>query len=102
MDDFLGVLWAFVDAHLGELLTFTVSFCAIFTSWKCIKRGMRAEIEKALVLRKLECLEDALAEVIESDASRWRKFYSDMMKVLLETKVFAPLFNGGKFTTNRK
>ena len=207
MNGFLGLLWTFVDAHLGELLTFTVSFCAIFTSWKCIKRGMRAEIEKALVLRKLERLEDALAElagaleiadalvslinggdiadenleamrviigakfqellrgfktvdekwryaniyfgfsvpstmkegvekicaierqtknfgsvatlstqqletlrtsfkllaeVIDSDASRWRKFYSDMMKVLLETKEFAPLFNGGKFATNRK
>lgn len=207
MDGFLESLWAFIDAHLGELLTFTVSFCAIFTSWKCIKWGMRAEIEKALVLRKLDRMEDALAElagaleiadalvllinggdiadenleavrviagakfqellrgfktldekwryvniyfgfsvpstmkedvekicvierqtknfdsvatlstqqletlrtsfkllaeVIDSDASRWRKFYSDMMKVLLETKEFAPLFKGGKFATNRK
>ncbi len=207
MDGFLRVLWTFVDAHLDELLTFTVSFCAIFTSWRCIKWGMRAEIEKALVLRKLDRMEDALAElagvleiadalvllinggdivdenleamrviigakfqellrgfktvdekwryaniyfgfsvpstmkedvekicvierqtknfgsvatlstqqletlrtsfkllaeVIDSDASRWRKFYSDMMKVLLEMKEFAPLFKGGKFATNRK
>lgn len=207
MDEFLESLWFFINAHLGELLTFVVSFCAIFTSWMCIKRGMYADIEKTLILRKLERVEDALvelvgvleiadaivllinegniadenletmrgiigskvqelldgfnvidkkwrhaniyfcfsapatmkegvekicqiaqqtkdlglvatlseqqretlresfkllAEVIDSDASRWRKFYSDMMKVLLETKEFAPLFKGGKFATNRK
>ncbi len=59
----VGNLCSFVASHLGELLTFAVSLGAIVTSWMCIKRGMNAEVEKALILRKVEIVEQAFVSL---------------------------------------
>lgn len=56
----------FFSSHLGELLTFIVSFGAIIVSWRCIKRTMNVEVKKSIILRKLDYGERALVDLKSS------------------------------------
>jgi hypothetical protein len=124
-DENLEAMRVIVGAKFQELLR---GFKTVDEKWRyaniyfgfSVPSTMKEDVEKICVIERqtknfgsvatlstqqIETLRTSfklLAEVIDSDASRWRKFHSDMMKALLETKEFAPLFKGGKFATNHK
>ena len=63
MNGMLHSFCNFASLHFGELLTFGVSLGALVVSWICIKRTMKVEIKKSIILRKLDYAERALIDL---------------------------------------